>query len=32
MLNDKLHTKHQQAQISIFRNLLQLTNSVAIRF
>jgi hypothetical protein len=32
MLNDKLHTKRQQVHISMFRNLLQLTNSVAIGF
>ena len=31
-LNDKLHTKRQQVHISMFRNLLQLTNSVAIGF
>jgi hypothetical protein len=28
----KLHTKRQQVHISMFRNLLQLTNSVAIGF
>jgi hypothetical protein len=32
MLNDKLHTKRQQVHISMFCNLLQLTNSVAIGF
>jgi hypothetical protein len=29
---DKLHTKRQQVHISMFRNLLQLTNSVVIGF
>jgi hypothetical protein len=32
MLNDKLHSKRQQVHISMFRNLLQLTNAVAIGF